>query len=329
MVGKPHEPSADALALLAWAGIEWQRGGPIPTGIAMIRAYAERVGAWQAPRLPEQLRHDVEASSVWDRELSADERGRAWCHLIDKHAAYLGACSSLELGISSPAWSERPSFDRRLPGYWRVEADTAPWPLLLPDPLGRDIPRRRRREWFTTPTVELAAQQGIAFEITEAWTWPIHRRVLRPFYERCRDARRALEAILAREPPPRRLAATIEAQRALKAIYAATLGGGLASLKDGKRERPPPWYRPDWRHHVIAKARANMLRNLAEWATRGVLAAAIYNDGAYVLADTPPEIAADASLGGYALKASWPARAMIGRNGRVVPSLAWGEDSDG
>jgi hypothetical protein len=322
------EPSADALALLAWAGIEWHTG-PIPTGLHMIRQYARRVGGWQTPRLPEMTGDlNVEAPSVWDRELTESERDRQWCHLIDKHAAYLGACSSLELGIASPEHTTRPSFDARIPGYWRVDVDPAPWPLLLPDPLGRDVPRRRRREWFTTPTVKLALQQGIELDIPEAWTWPLHRAVLRPFYERCRNARSALEAILAREPSPRRQVAATGALRALKAIYAATLGGGLASLKDRKRDPRPPWYRPDWRHHVIAQARANMLRNLARWATRGMLAAAIYNDGCYVLADEKPEVGqlGTAGLGGYSLKASWPARSMIGRRGRVIPSLAWGED---
>ena len=325
---KKAPPSADAIALLGWAGVQWHRGA-IPTALGMIEPYLRHAGAWQSPRMPDLIER---IPSVWARDLDPAERALSWCHLIDKHAAYLGACSSLELGIDHPQRVDRPAFERSTPGYWRIEASRVPWPLRLPDPLGRDVPTLRRPDgqwWLTTPTIELAIEHDIDFEIREAWLWPRHRRLLRPFYERCRGARMALERVLSAGPPERRRKAAVAAVGALKASYAALLGGGLAAIKNRKRSPRPPWYRPDWRHAIIAKSRANLIRNQLYWAAHGVHVAAIYNDGCYVLSDqpgAPSSVNLDRSLGAYSLKASWPAASMIGRRGRVVPSLAWGED---
>jgi len=333
MTRQRWEPDQDAIALLTWAGIPWSRG-PIPTALGLLEPYLRSVGAWMSPRFPEMaLRGSLEVPAVWSRQLGDRERSLAWCHLIDKHAAYLGACSSLELGIDHPRRFDRPRFDARLPGYWRIDVDTSPWELALPDPLGRDISpsaRANRERWLTTPTLELCTELGVELDVREAWLWPIHRRLLRPFYACVGRARRRLEAVLASQPSDRRRMAATAALRTLKAVYAALLGGALAATRDRKREPRPPWYRPDFRHQVIAKARANLLRNVLGWAAHGVCVSAVFNDGVYVLSDqtaAPAAIRLDAgSLGGYSVKQSWPAARMIGRRGRVVPSLAWGED---
>lgn len=332
---RSHEPTDDAVALLQWSGIEWCRG-PIPTGLTLLEADLRRRGGWQSPRLPEMaLRGALEVPALWSRALDETERRRRYVHLIDKHSAYLGVCGGLELGVGHPQRHDRPAFDHRVPGYWRVELDATPWPVdRLPDPLSRDR-RRRGDRWVTTPTLELARELDIAFDVREAWLWPTHRRLLKPFYDRIRAALARLERVAKTGTPRQVLAARGSRQRigaidALKSVYQALLGGGLASRKDRQREPHPPWYRPDWRHAVIAKSRANLLRNLATWSSHGVAIAAIYNDGAYVISDelAPPAIVRlDGSLGGYALKTTWPLEQMVSqRSSRVVPSLAWGED---
>jgi hypothetical protein len=270
--------------------------------------------------------------AVWSRELDPGERSLRWCLLIDKHSSYLGACSSLELGIGHPWRFDRPTFDGRTPGYWRIDGEASPWPIdKLPDPLGRDHARARAQleRWVCTPTLELALQLGIELEIREAWLWPKHGRLLRPFYDRCRRARIALEELLANQPSERRRVAAVGALDALKKVYKALLGGYLASKREQRRSPRRPWYRPDWRHAVIAKARANLLRNVQTWAAHGVVLGAIYNDGVYVLSDQlapPSAVRLDGTLGGYSIKGSWPTERMIGRRGRIVPSLAWGQD---
>lgn len=325
-----REPSADAIALLTWAGIPWRRG-PIPTGLSMLEHDLLRRGGWHSPRLPEAaLRGATETPLNWSRPLDETERGRRFVHLIDKSSAYLSVCGGLELGAAHPQRHDRPAFDARMPGYWRIVADSAPWPLdRLPDPLGRD--RRLRavdERWVTTPTLELVRELDVDCEIREAWLWPVHKQLLRPFYDRIRRARWLLERV-ARAGSLRQVLAASEprvgALDSLKSIYAALLGGGLASTKDRRREPHPPWYRPDWRHAVIAKSRANMLRNLLQWSAFRISIGAVLNDGAYIVSDrAEPPVSA-----GYRLKGTWPLESMVNaRSGRIVPSLAWGEDDD-
>jgi hypothetical protein len=106
-----------------------------------------------------------------------------------------------------------------------------------------------KRRWVTTPTVEFAVAQGYEPEILEAYTWPEKARVLDPWYERIRDARAKLDVDDEDSQA---------ARDQLKAVYASTIGMlGSHTYMAGRAG-----YAPHWRHHIVAKARTNILRRV-------------------------------------------------------------------
>ena len=193
---------------------------------------------------------NLETETNWCRKPSAEELEHQWVHAYDRSGSYLAGVSGLELGIGEPIHHpEGTAFVPRLPGYWRIEVpESGDW--RMPNPLDWRGRAAGRTRWMTTPALEFAIEQEYSPEILEAWTWPEHARVLDPWYERIRDARTALDTDDA------------DAQAArdqLKQIYAHTIGMlGSGTYREGKEG-----YRPDWRHHIVAKARTNVLRRVA------------------------------------------------------------------
>ena len=338
---KPMSPEAIAAFDRAF-GAPWRKG-PIPTALDVLSRELRAVGAWQAPRLPEPaLKGSTEVPLTWTRRLTADELERKWLVGFDKHAAYLGVLGSLELGIGDPqqhVWSDwranRFAEINKSPGYWRVRCTWPPPDPGRPDPLGRDRSSRKRSPggfWVTTPTLELALEAGLEVEVLESWTWTVHRRLLRPFGDRCHTARKSLTQATVGgcgvDGPCQHCIAN-EALGSVKAVYGATLGGFLARIVDRKREPHPPWYRPDWRHAIIAKARANLWRNfyLARWSPDGTEPPAqlapvgIFNDAVYFATDElGAELAAaigvplNDSLGGYSIGTARRLREVTARD---------------
>jgi hypothetical protein len=332
-------------------GAPWRRG-PIATALDVLEPDLKRYGAWQSPRLPAPASHGAtETPLLWSRLLTLDELDRRWVVGIDKHAAYLGVLGGLELGIGNPehdVWNRQDDptllgrIDGGRPGYWRVRCHFPPPDPCFPDPLDRDRARPRRLEsfWITTPTLELAFEAQLDLEVLESWTWPMHRRVLRKFGERCLVARNRIRedaCLLVRvddnESVLEARTAYFEAQRALKHTYAPLLGGFLARLCDQKRDPRPPWYRPDWRHHIIAKARANLWRNLARFRSRGLEPIAVYNDAFYVAtSDCTPAavqrygVPLDDSLGGFSIGVSRRLVEVV-RDGRLSFPLMFGRQA--
>jgi hypothetical protein len=328
---KPMSPEAIAAFDRAF-GAPWRKG-PIPTALDVLSRELRAVGAWQAPRLPEPaLKGSTEVPLTWTRRLTADEMERQWIVGFDKHAAYLGVLGSLELGIGDPRHNAVVDVHSMLgrhyvsqPGYWRVRCTWPPPDPGRPDPLGRDRSSRKRSPggfWVTTPTHELAIEAGLEVEVLESWTWPVHRRLLRPFGERCHSARKSLTQAAGD-------VASLEALSSVKAVYGATLGGFLARIVDRKREPHPPWYRPDWRHAIIAKARANLWRNfyLARWSPDGTEPPAqlapvgIFNDAVYFATDelgaelaTAIGVPLNDSLGGYSIGTARRLREVTARD---------------
>lgn len=199
------------------------------------------VEEWPAPALRGNTVADL--SVLYD--LSPAERTeRRFVHAFDKNAQYLTACSSVELGLGDLRYVDAPTFDKRLPGYWLVGA-----------------------AWVTTP--ELAWRHELVepdmIQPEAAYLWMRHGRCLERWYARLRAARAAL---MQNSTPAGRLALA-----ALKRSYAV----GIAWLdgywfkphtdrRDATKNRPDrrndPRYRPDWRHMIIATARANLQRTM-------------------------------------------------------------------
>ena len=118
-------------------------------------------------------------------------------------------------------------------------------PHLL-DPVGN---REGRLRWCTTPALQFAIEQDLDLTVVEAYTWAEKLRILEPWYARMRDARTALDTA----DPEHQIV-----RDQIKVVYASTIGmmGSEAHL------RGRPGYAPDRRHHIVAKARTNILRRI-------------------------------------------------------------------
>lgn len=244
-----------ALALFArLVGIRYRRSTGA-TGTGLMRAlhrgpHAKRL---EDPQLPPPAldRASGERDLIWMRPLSETERARRWVHCLDRNGMYLGACSSLELGFGKPLLlQDGVAFEGSRPGYWHARLN-GPLDQGCPPVLERD----NRWHWYTTPTLELAEEWGVGFELAEAWVWPERSRWLKPWYERLRDAR---AAVFEDSTPAGR---AVEA--AVKGAYRKSIGWfdgrrtGTGAAWDREGDN---MFRPDWRHQVVAKARANLLR---------------------------------------------------------------------
>ena len=263
------------------------RFGPGSTGTALMRKVHEggtsrKVELEPLREVPPPAREGgTENPFAWTRQLEVAELDHRYLYAWDKNAAFLGACSSLELGLGEAEHVDAPAFDHRLPGYW--ECVTRPWLLdNLPDPL-RPVGTSRQGHpmiWLTTPTVALARELGVLESITSAWVWKRHSRVLSPFYEVMRTARSQLGDV-ARAGGPDAGAARV-ALGAVKVCYSQGIGWLDQYATDAHGET---LHRPDWRHAVVAQARANHFRKLAKVASFGHQPFAVMNDCDYYLSD--------------------------------------------
>jgi len=243
---------------------------PGKTGLDLLIETTRRGGKrdavedWPPPALDTNTVRDL----TWMRTLTPEERGRAYLHSYDKNALWLGAASSVELGLgdveerSDPGDGTGVAFDKRLPGYWLARLGGA------------------EERWHCTPTVARAIERGQAVAIGQAYVWPRRARALEGWYERLRDARATLKADPA---PPARLALDV-----LKYTYAVT----VSTLGWTWYKHDDPLYRPDWRHHIIAQANANLSRALGRLEAAGVPVVAVNVDCAYVVSDEPDPVAA-------------------------------------
>jgi len=203
----------------------------------------------------------------WLREPAAATAG-AYIHAYDKNGQYLVACSSLELGMGGLTHEVAPTFDKRVPGYWRFD-DT----------------------WYLTPEAAYLRESDALDQPSEAYTWTRHGRALVKWYECLRDARTVLMADGSE--------AGVLAYITLKQTYRVAIGWltGYWFNPNDDRYRPEtggyasPAYRPDWRHTIISQARATMRRTLDKIAS-DVDVVAVHIDQIYIVSDEPDARAA-------------------------------------
>ena len=246
---------ARRLALFArHVGTPWQMSAG-RTGFAHLTALRgrdrDRMFTPVEPVPPARI-NTLEQDLSWSRPPTSDEAQQRFVHAYDRGGSYAAGLAGLELGIGQAAHHpEGLEFDKKLPGYWRVVVPEAgdwrhPHPL---DPRGR---RPQQPIWVTTPTLQLARETGYdEVEVREAYVWPEHGRVLDPWYGAVRDGRAALDT----DDPDAQVARDL-----LKVVYTRTIGMmGSEEWRAGREG-----YAPDRRHHVVAKARANILRRVLQ-----------------------------------------------------------------
>jgi hypothetical protein len=292
----PAPPAlADRLARLAdLVGITY-RVTPAVTGLDLMHAARPTSGRGagaitRAVQLPDVARASgLEGDLIWHRSLGADETSKAWVHAWDRNGSYLAVTSSLNLGLDVDPTFHRDGtrFDPKVPGYWRVPV----WDWdheRCPDPAGRGRAMASANgpmtRWVTTPVLELmVATFGLEPEVTEAWLWDqpgAAARYLAPWNTRLRDARKELLGELAAHPEDHEAAVLLAT---VKDLYKMAVGK-LARQRD---EGSPRW-RPDWRHHIQAAARANIIRRI--WAigtTANVWPVVANTDALYYVSDDP------------------------------------------
>lgn len=210
----------------------------------------ERLFTPRDPVPPAQV-STLEQDLNWSRVPTETEQSQRYVHAYDRGGSYAAGIAGLELGIGDADHHEQGrAFDHKLPGYWKFEVpDGGDW--RFPHPLKPRGSMPARPVWATTPGVQLAYELGYEVPILEAYTWPDHGRILDPWYERIRDARSALDVD------------DVDSQKArdlLKVVYTRTIG--MLGSEEWMRTRPG--YAPDRRHHIVAKARSNILRRILQ-----------------------------------------------------------------
>lgn len=177
-------------------------------------------------------------------------------HCYDVNRQYLTAAGVAELA-PGPLHHEGPRvFDPNRPGYWLISP--LAWNFRhMPHPAGTATAGTASR-WVTTPTMRLIrdiADQGFISEpdVIDSWLGERRTRVLRSWSEALRDAvRLAIRNVETADP------GSASDAGAVLDLIKQTYREGIAMLgRPGGRV-----YRPDWRHTIVATARANLYRKL-------------------------------------------------------------------
>jgi hypothetical protein len=205
----------------------------------------------------------------------------------------------LRVGVGAPIHYTAPAFDPRYAGYWRVIWRAPSWPATLPAP-GWPL-AEGEAGWLTTETVAFLTEIRAELEIHEAWLWA-SARALDRLQARLRDG---LYRLKVEEAP-----GAAGALKLLKSTYKAGIGSW--SIRENRTlNRIEPTHRPHWRHAIIGRSTALLLRDLAQAGAHPV---AIATDGLAFLTDQLPEdlgLKIGLKLGQYSPEKSFPAAPML------------------
>ncbi|QYN41092.1 hypothetical protein K1T35_47985 (plasmid) [Pseudonocardia sp. DSM 110487] len=299
--GELTEPTQTVAARLgafaARAGVVYSYS-PGVTGVELIKTTRPDIARAPRPELPKpSTLPTLEKDYLWQRTLQPDEEAMPWVDAWDVNAMYLGAATSLPLGIGAPdELTEDVQFDANLPGYWRIASPPAWEHARLPDPLqvaGRN--RGNDNLWVTTPTMKILTElYDLNVEITKAWVWrpvvlpdgelePNAVRVLDKWAKELREARKSL------------LGAVSADDRAVLNAVKLTYKHGVGRLdagvwRDLEPNERPSTHRPDWRHHVVAQGRYALTRRIVTAAKSGHFPLAISTDAVLYASDSPEPV---------------------------------------
>lgn len=271
----------------AATGRPWHMS-PSTTGFdLMVDSRRDRLAVFRPDReipAPAHLRW-IDTDLAWTRKPTPEEAHQRYIHVYDRGGAYLSGVSSCTVPqTGDPIHLEDGIvFDPKKAGYWLIdnpamsEDGVGDW--RYPSPLW--TPGKRERIWVTTPTLEVARDlDQLPDMIHEAWVWEDSGRLLDRWAKVLRDSR---NAFLEDESESGQAALAM-----LKEVYTKTIGMmGSDEYGQGKRT-----YAPDRRHHVIARARANLLRSIVKIGNQsGRWPVAILSDSVAYTSDNPDPVA--------------------------------------
>ncbi|MGW6982233.1 telomere-associated protein Tap [Streptomyces sp. NPDC054932] len=230
-----------------------------------------------------------EEAYQWVREvelLTDEECLRPYAVGLDINTAFLAASARLVVGLSGPDHFHAPRFNKKIPGSWLVDLSHVEPDPRLPSPFTPSGLRPQGPAWYQTHTLAYAQELGHEVQPVEAYLRRETGAYLDPWHDRLKTAYLDTLADLgvSAELDDRQFLAAMErhkqadpAMAAVLAAVKATVKGGVGKLRerpqgrhyrDGERwpalERPT--WRPDIRAAVIAKARVNMHRKMANVA---------------------------------------------------------------
>ncbi|MFI5546092.1 telomere-associated protein Tap [Streptomyces sp. NPDC051815] len=202
---------------------------------------------------------------------------------LDLNTAFLAASARLTVGLSAPDHFHHPVFNKKIPGSWLADLSHIESDPRLPSPFTPDGTRPTGPAWYQTHTLAYAAELGHEVHPVEAYLRRETGAYLDPWHDRLKTAyldtltdlgvtdgltdAEFLEAMAHHKQGDPAMAAVLAAIK-------ATVKGGIGKLRERPQgrayrggERWPalerPTWRPDIRAAVIAKARVNMHRKLA------------------------------------------------------------------
>ncbi|MEU5538958.1 helix-turn-helix domain-containing protein [Streptomyces sp. NPDC020362] len=264
------------------------------------------------PRGHQRTPADVldEEALDWIRDpeqLTDAECAKPYAVGIDVNMAFAAAANRLTVGLGAPVHTNKPTFDKTVPGSWLVDLSHIHFDERLPSPFTPHGIRPEGPAWYATPTVAYAAELGHDITPLEAWLRPDRGSYLDAWYTRLRDAYLVTMerlGVTSGMSESDFLAAmeqhkhADDAQAVVLSAIKATVKGGIGKLRErpqgaGYRpgERWPalerPTWRPDIRAAVIAAARVNMHRKMLKLAAAGLFPIAVLSDCVVYLSDGP------------------------------------------
>lgn len=244
-------------------------GPTIPIRTARVLAENRVNTAWLSPR-PESLQpfiDNVESDLAWRRELDARDSACAWLHVYDKSNMYLsGASTALGVGDTYELRRENQhlTFNKKIPALWHAEIWTQDLNTGVAAALDVLRPNWKKKEvnhskvnyfegWFYTPTLRYFTEQNYGVRINRVVMYRDSHRVMERFYDAVREGLRSIPGDAAYSTEARAVALKM-----LKACYTQFFGW----LGHDPGARFEPWYRPDWRHFIIAESKARVAHNV-------------------------------------------------------------------
>lgn len=236
-------------------------------------------------------------------------------HAYDARRAYVGAAQTADLSTSALEFTHRTDFDPHFSGYWQIERPVWNEPRL-PHPAGYPTEGMRpgQPQWVTTPTMCLLAELADHGMLAMP-------SVRQAYIGRGRDQDRGLPTTRVlrgwAQTINRAALDTIESEadaavhKAIKHVYQQ--GIGQLATPSGRV------WRPDWRHTVIALARANLFRKMLRVGmTEGRWPVGVLVDSIRYAHDEPDATAAcpvglrlGIGLGEFDDEKSWDAEAFL------------------
>jgi hypothetical protein len=193
-------PAALAARLDMYArhtGVPYGRSAAYSGHDLLLQLDARRKIVLSGPAEPPPVQPAGTGLISFQRAPTEKEASRRFVHSYDTTAAWLAAAKGTEYGVGEAVHRDRPVFDPKLPGVWRVTPPA--WDTwAIPNPFAVRRKRDDGTAWYYTPLLAMAADLLDAqIRPVEAWVWPEHTRYLDLWAAELNKARLALSG-----PPP-------------------------------------------------------------------------------------------------------------------------------